>query len=81
MIAAVVALLVLLLLFVELVSAIAPILIIVTLVPREDRPALAGLLAQVDSSRRRLHLWPALRAATVRRRDLLSGRSPGGPRR
>ncbi|MEU4157149.1 hypothetical protein [Actinoplanes sp. NPDC026670] len=80
MIVAAVALLVMFLLVVELVAAIAPILIIVTLVPREDRPALAHLLAQVDSSRR-LRLWPALRAAAARRRSLLSGRSPGGPRR
>ncbi|WP_433791175.1 hypothetical protein [Actinoplanes sp. CA-252034] len=80
MIVAVVALLVLFFLFVELVAAIAPVLIIVTLVPREDRPALAHLLAQVDSSRR-LRIWPALRAATAQRRETLSGRSPGGPRR
>jgi hypothetical protein len=80
MIVIAVALVVLFFLIVELAAAIAPILIIVTLVPREDRPALAHLLAQVDSSRR-LRLWPALRAATARRRDLISGRSPGGPRR
>ncbi|GIF40234.1 hypothetical protein [Actinoplanes xinjiangensis] len=75
-----VALLVLFFLIVEIVAATLPILIIVTLVPREDRPALAHLLAQVDSSRR-LRLWPALRAATARRRHLLSDRSPGGPHR
>ncbi|MFC4064822.1 hypothetical protein [Actinoplanes subglobosus] len=80
MIVAVVALLVVFMLLVEITAAIAPILIIVTLVPREDRLALAHLLAQVDSSRR-LRLWPALRAATAHRRELISGRSPGGPRR
>jgi hypothetical protein len=80
MIVVAVALVVLFFLVVELAAAIAPILIIVTLVPREDRPALAHLLSQIDSSRR-LRLWPALRAATAHRRHLLSGRPPDGPRR
>jgi hypothetical protein len=80
MIVAVVAILVVCVLMVEIAAAIAPILIILTLVPREDRAGLAHLLAQVDSSRR-LRLWPALRAATARRRELISGRSPGGPPR
>lgn len=75
MVVAAVALLVILLLIVELTAAIAPILIIIALVPREDRPALAHLLAQVDSSRR-LRLWPAARAAAAaRRRQLAIDRS------
>ncbi|MFC7533654.1 hypothetical protein [Actinoplanes sp. GCM10030250] len=87
---AVVAFLVVLFLVVEITSAVLPVLIVITMVPREDRRELAELLATIDSSRR-LRLWSALRAAVRSRRTLraaararrtllLSGRSPGSPR-
>jgi putative exporter of polyketide antibiotics len=62
---------------VELVAAALPILIVITMVPPEQRGGLAELLAAADSSRR-LRLWTALRVAVKARR--LSGRSPGSPR-
>lgn len=62
-----VAALVVLVLVVELASAVLPIIIIVTLVPPEDRHDLAEVLAAADSSRK-LRLWPALRAAVIARR-------------
>ncbi|WP_305786814.1 hypothetical protein [Symbioplanes lichenis] len=52
---------------IELLSAAVPLLIVVTLVPPAERPALADCLAAADS-RRRLRLWPALRAAAEARR-------------
>lgn len=52
----------------EVLAAVLPLVIVVTLVPHEERPALAELLAAADSSRR-LRLWPALRCAVSARRS------------
>jgi hypothetical protein len=52
----------------EMLSAAVPLLIVVTLVPPAERQALADCLAAADS-RRRLRLWPALRAAAQARRQ------------
>ncbi len=52
---------------VELAAAVLPILIVVTLVPPEERSGVAELIAAADSSRR-LRLWPALRVAVDARR-------------
>ncbi|MBL7261943.1 hypothetical protein [Paractinoplanes lichenicola] len=62
---------------VELLAAVIPLLVVLTFVPPEERPALAAVLAATDSSRR-LRLWPALRVAVEARR--LSRRRRGGPR-
>jgi len=51
----------------EAIAAVLPLLIVLTLVPPQERGAVAELLAAVDSSRR-LRLWPALRAAVAARR-------------
>lgn len=51
----------------ELATATLPILIVVLLVPPEERADLAELVAAIDSSRR-LRLWPALRVAVAARR-------------
>lgn len=53
----------------EVIAAILPLLIVLTLVPPDERTAVAQLLAAVDSSRR-LRLWPALRAAVAARRSI-----------
>jgi putative exporter of polyketide antibiotics len=63
----VVALLVMLFIVAEIVAATLPIIVIITLVPPEDRQCLAELLAATDSSRK-LRLWPALRTAVAARR-------------
>jgi len=55
------------LLLTELVAAVLPILVVVALVPPEERGELADLLAAADS-RRRLRLWRALRVAVHARR-------------
>ncbi|GLY95974.1 hypothetical protein [Actinoplanes sp. NBRC 103695] len=52
----------------EIVSAALPLILVVALVPPEERPALARLIAAADSSRR-LRIWPALRVAVAARRD------------
>ena len=52
----------------ELAAAALPLLIVVILVPPAERPALAACLAATDS-RKRLRLWPALRAAVRARRQ------------
>lgn len=52
----------------ELVAAALPVLIVIAMVPPEEREGLARLLAACDSSRR-LRLWPALRLATLARRE------------
>ncbi len=57
-----------LLVLIELAVAAVPLLIVVTLVPPAERPALAACLAAADS-RRRLRLWPALRLAVAARRE------------
>jgi len=79
----------------ELAAAVLPILIVVALVPPEERHGLAELIAATDSSRR-LRIWPALRLAVMARRrervarldhgegrtnrHRFSNRSPGSPR-
>ena len=65
---ALVAMVVLLVVLVELAAAVLPVLIVVTLVPPEQRRDLAECLAAADSSRR-LRVWPALRAAVRARRQ------------
>jgi hypothetical protein len=62
----------------EVVAAILPLILVVALVPRDERRDLADLLAAADSSRR-LRLWPALRVAVVARRRERLGRGPVGP--
>jgi putative exporter of polyketide antibiotics len=51
----------------EVVSAVLPIVIVLTMVPPEERHGLAELLAAADSSRK-LRLWSALRVAVLARR-------------
>ena len=51
----------------ELLAAALPVIIVIALVPPEEREGLAKLLAACDSSRR-LRLWPALRLAVRARR-------------
>jgi hypothetical protein len=52
----------------ELVAAALPVIIVIAVVPPEEREGLARLLAACDSSRK-LRLWPALRAAVQARRE------------
>jgi hypothetical protein len=59
----------------ELLAAVLPLLVLVLLVPPEERAELAALVAATDSSRR-LRLWPALRVAVLARRAR-AGRLPG----
>jgi hypothetical protein len=58
---------------VELVSAVLPILIVIALVPPEDRHGLAEVIAAADGSRK-LRIWPALRAAVKARRSIQTQR-------
>lgn len=51
----------------ELLAAALPLLLVITMVPHQERAQLAELIAAVDQSRR-LRLWPALRAAIAARR-------------
>lgn len=51
----------------EIASAALPLILVVALVPPEERPALAQVIAAADSSRK-LRLWPALRLAVRARR-------------
>jgi hypothetical protein len=51
----------------ELVAAALPVVIIIAMVPPEEREGLARLVAACDSSRK-LRLWPALRLAVRARR-------------
>jgi hypothetical protein len=54
----------------ELIAASLPLIIVIALVPPEEREALAKVLAACDSTRK-LRLWKALRIAVrARRRDL-----------
>jgi hypothetical protein len=64
---AAVAALVMLFVLAEVVAAVLPLIIVLTLVPSDQRRELAELLAACDSSRR-LRLWPALRTAVKARR-------------
>jgi hypothetical protein len=52
----------------ELLAAALPVVIVIAMVPPEEREGLAKLLAACDSSRR-LRLWPALRLAVRARRE------------
>ena len=52
----------------ELVAAALPVVIVIAMVPPEQRDGLARLLAACDSSRK-LRLWPALRLAIQARRE------------
>lgn len=52
---------------VEVASAVLPIVVVITFVPPEQRPALAHLIATVDSSHK-FRLWRALRLAVQARR-------------
>jgi hypothetical protein len=61
-------------LLVELTAAVLPIVIVILLVPPEERCDLAEVLAAADS-RRRLRLWRALRAAVKVRRAALASQS------
>jgi hypothetical protein len=63
----------------EVVAAVLPLVLVIVLVPHEQRRELAELLATVDSSRR-LRLWTALRLAVMARRRVVSGTRLGGPR-
>jgi putative exporter of polyketide antibiotics len=54
----------------ELIVAVLPVVIIVAMVPPEERKGLAEVLAAADS-RRRLRLWRALRVAASARRAAL----------
>jgi putative exporter of polyketide antibiotics len=60
--------LVILFIFAELAAAVLPILIVLALVPPEERRGLAELIAAADSSTR-LRLWSALRVAVRARRQ------------
>jgi hypothetical protein len=51
----------------EIVAAVLPLILVVTLVPPAERPALAELIAAADSTRR-LRIWSALRLAVRARR-------------
>lgn len=52
----------------ELIAAALPVVIVIAMVPPQEREGLAKLLAACDSSRR-LRLWPALRLAVRARRE------------
>jgi hypothetical protein len=60
----------------EVLAAILPLLVVVLLVPPEQRAQLAELVAAADSSRR-LRLWPALRLAATARRERACRTRPG----
>jgi hypothetical protein len=72
---AAVAALVMLFVLAEVMAAVLPLIIVLTLVPPGERRELAELLAACDSSRR-LRVWPALRTAVQARRRA-RGRGPG----
>lgn len=61
----------------ELVAAALPVVIVIALVPPEERESLAKLLAACDSSRK-LRLWPALRLAVRARRAQAGPTRTGG---
>jgi len=69
---------VLLIIFTELLTAVLPIIIVLAVVPPEERHGLAELIAACDSSRR-LRLWPALRVAVLARRARQGQRVPAHP--
>jgi hypothetical protein len=61
--------LIILIILSELAAAAIPLLIIVTMVPHDERHRLAELVAATDSSRK-LRFWPALKVAVVARRSV-----------
>ena len=81
LLAGIIALLVLLFVLSEIVSAVLPLIIVLTCVPEREREALAKVLAALDSSRR-LRLWPTLRlAVTMRRQERNLAREARDPQR
>jgi hypothetical protein len=79
--AGIVALLVFLFLISEILSAVLPLIIVLTCVPERERQALAEVLAALDSSHR-LRLWPALRlAVALRRQERRLARAARDPQR
>ena len=77
----IVGLLVLLVVLTEIVSAVLPLVIVLTCVPERERDSLARLLAVCDSSRR-LRVWSALRlAVAMRRQELAVQREARDPER
>lgn len=58
---------ILLVILVEFLSAVLPMVIVLTMVPPAERHGLAELLAAADSSPK-LRLWSALKVATLARR-------------
>lgn len=69
---AIVAGLVMLFLLTEIVNAVLPVLIVITMVPPDERDGLAKVLAACDSSAR-LRVWRALRLAVKARRRQRAG--------
>jgi hypothetical protein len=65
---AAIAALVMVFILAEIAAAVLPLIIVMTLVPPEQRDALARVLAACDSSRK-VRLWAALRAAVRARRQ------------
>jgi hypothetical protein len=59
--------LVMLFVLTEVAAAAVPLILVLALVPPEQRRDLAGVLAAIDSSPK-LRLWSALRVAAARRR-------------
>jgi hypothetical protein len=59
--------LVMLFVLAEIAAAVLPVIIVVALVPPEEREGLAKVIAACDSSRK-LRVWPALRLAVTARR-------------
>jgi hypothetical protein len=53
---------------IELIAAVVPLVLVVLMVPPEQRQDLATVIAAADSSHR-LRLWPALRIAVRVRRN------------
>ena len=51
----------------EVLAAVLPMIIIITMVPSQERAELAQLMAAADSSHR-LRVWSALRVAVLARR-------------
>jgi hypothetical protein len=65
-----------LLVLTELVAAALPVVIVLAVVPPEEREGLAKLLAACDSSRK-LRLWRTLRLAVRTRREEATGTRAG----
>jgi hypothetical protein len=72
LVVAIVGVLVLVVALTEIAAATLPVLIVVLLVPPEERAGLAEVIAAADSSHR-LRLWRALRMAVAARRAARSG--------